>query len=368
MNGTKIIAIAAAIGIGAAASSCLEDDVNTILVDPAAPSQGSNGSSGRPGGADKPGLPVSYDLRFYMTGLRHPDSGEWTRLRGTGTAEQNAWVEIDGKNVSAGFINNDDPEAVPLKADIALLVDNSESMAEENDAIAACVDDWTAMLDNAGIAARYAVVGHSEEGTINGATDFSTASNLSAFFNFLSGSDRTAHFGGSGSDRLQREAAGYPRLNTECCMLALRFGNDQLSFRDDAERVYFSFTDEPNQPYGNAEYSVDWLPGNWKAGMGEVHTVYSAPEPTEYIALVSEPARLLSDRTGGTVTYADERLSGVTLSMLEVSDALTHSYTARLADVAPYIDGKEHQVKIIVRTADGKVSATKTIPVIFTKD
>lgn len=368
MKRINILAIAAAIGSGAALTSCLEDDVNTILVDPSDPSQGGTGVPGTPGGSDKPGVPVSYDLRFIMSGLRHPDTGEWTRLAGTGKAGQNAWAAIDGKNAIVEFINSDDPGATPLAADIALLVDNSESMEEENDAIAAGIADWTAMLADAGIDARYAAVGHSEQGTINGATDFSTAENLAAFFNYLDGSDRTAHFSGIGSDRLQREAAGYPTLNTECCMLALRFGNDQLTFREGAERVYLSFTDEPNQPYGNAEYSADWLTDNWKAGMGEVHTIYSAPEPTEHIALISEPARLLSDRTGGTVTYTDENLGGVTLSMLEVSEALTHAYTARFANVAPYADGKEHQVTITVRTPDGKVAGTKTIPVVFSKD
>jgi len=94
--GIKILAIAAAVGGGAAATSCLEDDVNTILVDPSDPAQGGN-SGGHPGG-DKPGKPVSHDLRFYMAGLRHPDSGEWPRLTGSG-AEQNAWVEIDGESV-----------------------------------------------------------------------------------------------------------------------------------------------------------------------------------------------------------------------------------------------------------------------------
>lgn len=362
--------MAAALGTGAAMTSCLEDDVNTILVDPSDPAQGGSGNGGNNGGGGttKPGVPVSYDLRFYMAGLRHPDSGEWLRLLGSGKSGQNAWVKIDGKNAKAEFINSaDDPSAYPFKADIALLVDNSDSMEEENDAIAAGIGAWTRMLGEAGLDARYAVVGHSEEGTINGATDFSTAENLTSFFNFRSGQDRTAHFSGAGSDRLQREAGLYPTLNTECCMLALRFGNEQLSFRDDAERVYLSFTDEPNQPYGNADYSIDWLPGNWKAGMGEVHTIYSAAEPEEYITLISEPSRALSDRTGGTVTYTDEHLSDVTLTMLEVSDALTHSYIARLANVAPYCDGKEHKVTITVKSADGKVTGEKTIPVVFKK-
>ena len=363
--GIKILAIAAAVGGGAAATSCLEDDVNTILVDPSDPAQGGN-SGGHPGG-DKPGKPVSHDLRFYMAGLRHPDSGEWPRLTGSG-AEQNAWVEIDGESAAAEFVNSDDPGALPFKADIALLVDNSDSMDEENDAIAAGIGTWTAMLAEGGVDARYAVVGHSENGTINGATDFSTAENLEAFFNFMSGQRRTAHFSGPGSDRLEREAGRYPTLNTECCVLALRFGNDQLSFRDDAERVYVSFTDEPNQPYGNAEYSVEWLRGNWGAGMGEAHTVYSAPEPTDYTQLVSEPARSLSDLTGGTVTYTDERLTDFSLTDFAVTEALTHAYTARIADVSRYMDGETHQVTITIRSTDGKVNGTKRIPVIFSKD
>lgn len=373
MKGIKILAIAAAAATGVATSSCLEDDVNTILVDPADPAQGANGGNnggngGNNGGGNKPGKPVSYDLRFYMTGLRNPDNGEWLRLVGSGSAGQNARVKIDGKETKTEFINSDDPEATVFKADIALLVDNSESMEEENDAIAAGIREWTHALDVPGLDVRYAAVGHSEEGTINGATDFSTAENLVSFFNYRSGRDRTAHFSGPGSDRLQREAEAYPTLNTECCMLALRFGDEQLSFREDAERVYISFTDEPNQPYGNAEYSADWLLDNWKRRMGEVHTVYSAEEPTEWISLISEPARLLSDRTGGTVTYTDPAMSGFSLAGYSLSDALTHSYIAHFPNIAEYCDGKAHQVEITAYWADGSVAGKKLITTVFTED
>lgn len=372
INCIKILAMAAAIGCGATLTSCLEDDVNTILIDPDDPAQS---GGGRPGGGNddgtgKPGTGtiVSYDLRFFMAELKDRATGEWPRLLGTGNSARNAWVEIDGKDAKVEFINPDDDGAEPLKADIALLVDNSESMDEENDAIAAGLGAWVRQLEAGGIDARYAAVGHSEEGTINGATDFSTAENLEIFFNYKHGSDRTAHFGGTGSDRLEEAAARYPRLNTECCMLALRFADAELSFREGAERVYINFTDEPNQPYGNHDYSIDWLTDHWHSTMGEVHTVYSAPEPqpSEYTALYSEPSRSLSDRTGGTVTYTDERFSNVSLADLEFCESLTHGYIARLKNVAPYVDGKRHRVVIRVNDADGRAHS-KAIGVIFKK-
>ncbi len=370
MKGIKILAMAAVIAYGAALTSCLEDDVNTILIDPEDPAQGGGSHSGGSGGGNpgtgKPGKPVSYDLRFIMTGLKNPTDGDWLRLHGTGSDARNAWVEIDGQDAQVEFINPDSPDAGRFKADIALLVDNSESMEEENDAIAAGIAEWTQMIEAGGVDARYAVVGHSENGTINGATDFSTAENLEMFFNYKSGAARTSHFGGAGSDRLETVAGRYPRLNTECCMLAFRFGNNELTFRDDAERVYINFTDEPNQPYGNKEYSVDWLTDNWHAGMGEVHTVYSAPEPGlgEYTILYNEPARCLSDRTGGTVTYTNETFSDITLAGLGFSEALIHSYIARLKNVAPYMDNEGHTVRIRVRNSDGQ-EQVKSIRVIF---
>lgn len=368
------MAIAAAIAGCGSLTSCLDDDVDTIMAVPDDPAHAGATGNGKPGnggdgqGGNQPGhgTIVGYEFSFYMAELRHPQTGEWLMLEGTNSKHQNAWVNIDGDMVEVEFVNADDPaNDLTLKADIALLVDNSDSMEEENDAIAASVAEWTQRLSAAGVDARYAVIGHSEEGTINGATDFSGAANLVTFFNYMTGSKRSAHFGGTGGDRLQRAAAKYPRLSTECCMLALRFANDQLSFREDAERVFISFTDEPNQPYQNAEYSVEWLTKNWFAPMGEVHTIYSAEDTGLYTPLLVEPARMLSDLTGGTVTYTNESLSDVDLTRLEFSESLGHSYVAKLKDISKYMDTKTHLLVINVMSADGMVTASKTMRMMF---
>ncbi len=306
-------------------------------------------------------------VRIDMTGIRDSETSDWLRLIGTGLSDQNIWLSIDGKPKGILVYNTiDDTEDEDLPIDLVFLVDNSGSMSEESDAVARDIISWSESLEDSGIDIMFGCVGYSVNGRINGAINITNAQNLSDYLDYGSGTNRTMHFGGSDATTLS-SAASYYQVSDECGGMALRYADDNITFRNSANRVYVNFTDEPNQPAGNKEYSVEFFEdqSNWSTQQGTVHTVYSADTTFTEKQYQSEKPWRISDYTGGTTLIAPSNFSGVTLESLPVSGAMANSYIIRFTNIAEFMDGKSHEVVITILSADGKTKAEKTFYMTF---
>lgn len=308
-------------------------------------------------------------FRIDMTGIQDKTTREWIRLMGTGEKDQNVWVEVDGTPKGIKVYNTaDDKDAdhnVPV--DLVFLVDNSGSMSEEADAIARDIAAWAAKLNAGSLDIQFGCVGY--DGAINGGIGISTAEDLTAFLNRpgRTGTSRTNGFVGSDSEISKYESAKESYRtgggsSNECGMAALRFATDQFSFRRGANRIFVNFTDEPNQPAGKPQFSVESLLTDWDTSLGTIHTVFS--ETREY---GSEYNSKMSEYTGGTVILTDSRFSDVTLESLPVTDAMQNSYIIRMTNIEKYMDGKVHNLHITVLTPDKKVAVERFYNVVFTR-
>lgn len=120
-------------------------------------------------------------------------------------------------------------------------------------------------------------------------------------------------------------------------------------------RIYVNFTDEPNQPGGYTRNSVEFFKdqANWNTAQGTVHTVYSGSHN-----YTNEAPWLLSEYTGGTTLYASSTFTGVSLSDLPVTGAMTNSYIIKFLDTSDLTDGT-HTVVVTILSKDGSVRAEK---------
>lgn len=304
-------------------------------------------------------------VRLDMTGVQDPMTGEWIRLFGTGSSEQNVWVEVDGvpKGISVYNTADDDTEDRIPVIDLVFLVDNSGSMSEEADAIARDIISWSDLLVTSGLDVRFGCVGY--DGEITGAIDLTTAEKLSEYLERGYGTSRTRGFGGPNSSLLQQLASNY-YLNSwsdECGVAALRMANDNFSFRHGANRVYVNFTDEGNYSGGRSDFSVEYVnnANNWSTENGTVHTVFSDNPAYCY----NEAPWLLSEYTGGTIIYANSSFSDVSLATLPVTGAMQNSYIIRFTNIEELIDGETHTIHITVRSKDGSIRSERFFTVIF---
>ena len=317
-------------------------------------------------------------VRFDLTGIQDQEQKEWLYLLGTAKPGQNIWVEID--KTAKGFtvhntIDDANQSTKQSLVDLVFLVDNSGSMDEEADTIAKDIVDWAKSLAKT-LDMRFGCVGYDVSGYVNGALNFNDADSLARYLdrpghNYW-GTDRTMDF----DDAALEEAAdifshmydeqGY--VWDENGVMALRFAHEKFSFRPGANRVYVNFTDEPNQPNGNPEWSVEWTKDNknWSTTYGTVHTVYSADTTwTSWRDLYNERPWRLSDYTGGTSLFVSSDFKGVSLESLPITGALQNSYYIRLTNVDNLFDGQEHTVKVTVLSTDKKVRAEREFKVVF---
>ena len=305
-------------------------------------------------------------IRIDMTGIQdYNDKYKWLKLYGTHEPYQNIWVEVDGEPQGIIVINLADLEQTKVKTDIVFTVDNSSSMKEEANTLAKEIIDWANFLFSNNLDVQFGVVGYG--GFVDGAMNLTNAASLSSYLNRsgLSGTSRTVGFDGSDWSILQNYANNFPRTgNTadayECGAMAIRFADQYFNWRSGSNRVYVNFTDEPNQPRGNQDYSVEFFrsQSNWPAQKGTVHTVFSASYSN------SEKPWLISDYTGGTTIYAKPDFSDVTLLNLPVTGALQNSYLIYFLNIEKFKDGKNHIVHITIRDKSGTM-ADKTFTVRF---
>lgn len=314
-----------------------------------------------PAAVDEDGETV---LRIDMQGIRDRATLRWLRLYGTGDPDQNVWLELDGDPKAIKVRNTiaeGDASTVPV--DLVLLVDNAPSMSEEADAMFAAIHDWTFSLSASGMDIRFGCVGY--DGRITGAVNLTSWEGLDEYLHRPAYTGVNSTFGFVGSeDEINAFRSKLPLYDTgegnPCGMAALRFAGDLFSFRKDANRIYVNFTDQPNRPDGHKDFSVESLLTDWSPARGVIHTVFSGKSDN-----APEPNYLMSDYTDGTVMNVSQTFTGVNLSALPVSDAPENSYIIRLANVDKYIDGKPHDVRITVISADNAIRAERTYSEVF---
>ena len=302
-------------------------------------------------------------LRIEMTGVQDKNTSEWIKLYGTGDPAQNLWIEIDGKPQHIQVGNIDSRESnVPLPVDIVFLVDNSSSMDDEADVIARDIVAWTNSLKDAGFDVKVGCVGH--DGMINGAIDLSAPEELSAWLSKGHGTMRTRGFTGVNAGALQSAAPSYQTGGgdmNECPVAALRYADANFSFRQGASRLYLNFTDEPNQYAGKSNFSVSSLKNNWDTSKGTVHTIFSEDRQWDK----DESNRLLSEYTGGTVSYTNPSFSNISLAKLPVTSAMMNFHLISIKDIHDFIDGENHDVHLTVKSPDGKIQGERVFQVVF---
>lgn len=316
-------------------------------------------------------------LAITMNGIWDSVNNEWLKLFGTGLNGQNFWLSLDGVPKGVDIYNNSDSEGNTLMADVVFLVDNSTSMSEEADEVARNIVTWTSQLEASGLDIRVGIVGYGGgySPSIGGALNITTSAALKEYLDRASGIYRTFGFGGEDAETL-RALANTPEYDgpnymTEDGVVALRFADDNFNFRSGANRVYVNFTDEPNQPEGNAKWSVEWVNpenGNWTPEKGTIHTVYSSYEFTYVNPLYTEQPWKLSEYTGGTVLFTRSDFQGVTLLDLPVTGALQNSYLIRITGIDDMIDdGLPHTITITILTENGDIAGVISFEVYFTK-
>ncbi len=308
-----------------------------------------------------------YYLRIDLTGVQNPNDFEFLRLYGTGSPQQNCWVEVDGVPKGIDIYNNEDDSDKIIYNDFVFLIDNSGSMDDEADAIASSILSWSKSLSASKLDVKFACVGY--DGEITGAMDFGSGTDLSEFLNYSSGTYRTRHFD---TNKLSNSSGSYyvSGWQDECGVAALRYATDLFSFRKNANRIFVNFTDESNYTAGSSMNSVEYVRSkNWDTSMGTIHTVWSENADTTNINLSSkyEKPWRMSQYTGGTIMLAPSDFRGVTLDNLPVTGAMQHSYIIRFTNIDDLMDGKYHEVHITVQTPDKKVRADKTLLIKFEK-
>lgn len=309
-------------------------------------------------------------VRLDLTGIQDPETLEWLKLVGTGNYGQNVWVSVDGKPKGFTVYNSAAEEGQQsIKADLVFLVDNSGSMSDEANAIAAGISSWAEKLASSGLDIRFGCVGYNDGGDISGALDLSMATTIYDYLNRsgYTGTNRTVGFYGNNAEYLQNSRSEFDGVYGECGVVALRYADKLFAFRNNANRIYVNFTDEPNQPNYIEKWSVEIAKDKsiWPATKGTIHTVYSADTTFNESRLYYEKPWRLSQYTGGTVLKAPTNFSGVSLDKLPVTGAMQNSYIIRFTNVDEFMDGREHTVKITVLTRDGKVKAEKTFAIVF---
>lgn len=316
------------------------------------------------------GAPV---FRIDLTGIQSHDGTNWLRLAGTGMPGQNVWVDVDGKPKGI-LVHNTADDQTDKKApiDLVFTIDNSGSMSEEANAVARDVVAWAKQLTNAGLDIRFGCVGFSVYGTVNGGINLGSVDQLSSFLNRSTGTSRTVGFVGTDASTLQNKANAMGSTADECGAMAVRFADQNYSFRRGANRIYVNFTDEGNQPRGNGQYSVEFFKSqnNWGTMQGTIHSVLSEPSFANANYNWSsnwEDPSLMSKYTGGTTLYCKSNFSDAKLSTLPVTGAMMNSYIIKFANIDDLInDGKTHKVRITIQAADG-TKAYKDFYVQFVK-
>ena len=292
-------------------------------------------------------------VKLNLLGLIDPTTNQPLTLTYNASSPQSSNIFVQEDGVVQGLKVSKVGTGNILTADVVFLVDNSGSMSEEADSVAKSIIDFATFLQASGLNVKFAVVGFSVSGDINGGINFTTAQALSAYLERNTGTSRTMDFAGTDSAALTTRAYNFGYAGDENGVMAALFADSVYGWRSGAQRVMIMFTDEPTQHDG-----VSWTNAigcSLLTGKATVHTVFSGDttfyNSTYWDATNEEPAAI-SRCTGGTIKYVPEDASGLSLKDLPVAGALANSY---LVEFVTAKTGVAHIVKVTVytSTADG---------------
>lgn len=296
-------------------------------------------------------------IQLNLTGMVIPGTNTAINL----VANQNFFLTED--NIVQGVKLTKVSTGSKLAADVVFTVDNSGSMGEEADSIAASIVKFAKALEASGLDVKFACVGY--YGYVNGAINFTTAAKLEEFLNRSYGTSRTEQFGGPDSAKLVAAAQNFHKNHgyyDENGVVGVLFADSVFTWRTNinAQRVIINFTDESTQPSNQYEWSTDWMCKKLQ-GKATVHTVWSGGNDTanayNWQTLYNERPWDMSKCTGGVVTLVPYNAQGLDLSKLPITGALTASYKVEFVTTNPNVP---HTVVITVKEtqADGKQTYT----------
>jgi hypothetical protein len=292
-------------------------------------------------------------VKLNLLGLLDPTTNQPLALSYNSGNPQASNIFIEEDGVVQGLKVSKVGSGNVLTADVVFLVDNSGSMDAEADSVAKSIIDFATYLQASGLDVKFAVVGFSVSGDINGGINFTNAQTLSSYLDRNTGTYRTVDFAGSDSAALTTRAYNFGYAGDENGVMAAIFADSVYAWRSGAQRVMIMFTDEPTQSDG-----VEWTNAvgcGLLSGKATVHTVFSGDTTyynSTYWNQYNEEPAAISRCTGGTIKYIPEDASGLSLKDLPVAGALANSY---LVEYVSAKTGVQHTVKITIytSTADG---------------
>ncbi len=292
-------------------------------------------------------------IQMNMTGLVNPVTNQPLSL----VAQQNLFITEDGtvKGLKVTKVGS----GTTLKADIVFTIDISGSMGEEADSVASSIIKFAQKLQSSGLDVQFGCVGF--YGNVEGAMNFTNSTKLETYLNRSSGTNRAQGFSGSDSASLENYASTFHGTHNsyyEDGVVGILFANQYFTWRSGAQKIFINFTDEATQPGGLAQWSTSEI-CTQLAGAATVHTVYSGPSDTSQSVngawgASNERPWDMSKCTGGTVVFVPEDATGLDLSKLPVTGALSNSY---LVEYKTSDASGTHTVIITIKegtTADGK--------------
>lgn len=267
-------------------------------------------------------------------------------------ASANSSLFVQEDSVVQGFVVGAASQAqIPI--DMVFTVDNSGSMSQEADSIAAGITEFADYLVNTqNLDIRFGCVGYS--GNVSGAVNLEVVDTLSAFLNRSTGTSRTRGYAGADADSLLLYGISFGGPGSENGIDGIFFAENYFNWRPNALRIYVNFTDEPTQPGGDFAWSTDSL-CNYMAGNATVHTVWTGGDTTSFVAtpLSREKPWEMSYCTGGETRVFDSFATGLNLLDLPVTTVAANSYVVEFVTSNP---NQPHQLIITVQsgTDDGQ--------------
>jgi hypothetical protein len=277
-------------------------------------------------------------------------------------ASSNIFVQQNG--VTKGLMVTKVGSGTTLKADVVFTVDNSGSMGEEADVVAAGIVNFANALASSGLDVQFGCVGY--DSYANGAINLTTAANLSTHLNRsgYTGTSRTYGFSGSDASTLETNASNFGYAGGENGVLATLFAYQHFAWRSGASKVFINFTDEPTQPaYNDLSFNTAEL-CNTIGGVATVHTVFS--EDTSYYSdynywsEYNERPWKMSECTGGTVKFVDPYATNLVLTDLPVVGALSNSYLVEYMKGSSAVQSWLVTITVYTSTADGSTTYNAT--------
>jgi hypothetical protein len=290
-------------------------------------------------------------VKLNLLGLIDPTTNQPLTLSYDASNPQSSNIFVEEDGIVQGLKVTKVGTGNVLTADVVFLVDNSGSMGQEADSVANSIIDFATFLQSSGLDVKFAIVGFSVGGEVNGGINFTNAQTLSSYLNRHSGTSRTMDFAGSDSAALTNRSYNFGDAGGENGVMAALFADSVYGWRSGAQRVMILFTDEPTQNNDG----LTWTNAqgcSLLTGKATVHTIYSQDSSYYSYNQYNERPWEISLCTGGTIKFIPTDAAGLTLKDLPVAGALANSY---LVEYVSAKTGVAHVVKVTVytSTADG---------------